>query len=143
LDSDVIKIVVFGALKEYGLEPDPGNTDEDLDSIESYYSENGGYFGVVEECNSIVATIGLYRVDETTCELRKMYVLPDYRGKGLGKSLMEFALKKAKEMGFKRVVLETASPLKEAIGLNKWFGFQEFEPEHMAPRCDQAMELYL
>jgi putative acetyltransferase len=143
LDSDGIKIVVFGALKEYGLKPDPGSTDEDLDSIESHYSENGGYFGVVEEHNCIVATIGLYRVDDTTCELRKMYVLPDYRGKGLGKSLMEFALTKAKEMGFKRVVLETASPLKEAIGLYKRFGFQEFEPEHMAPRCDQAMELYL
>jgi putative acetyltransferase len=143
LDSNGIKIVVFGVLKEYGLVPDPGSTDKDLDSIESYYSENGGYFGVVEELNYIVATIGLYRVDETTCELRKMYVLPNFRGKGLGKNLMEFALKKAKEMGFKRVVLETASPLKEAIGLYKRFGFQEFEPKHMALRCDQAMELYL
>ncbi len=143
LDSDGIKIVVFGALMEYGLRPDPCSTDEDLDSIESHYSENGGYFGVVEEGDCIVATIGLYRVDDATCELRKMYVLPDYRGKGLGKCLMEFALKKAKEMGFKRVVLETASPLKEAIGLYKRFGFQKFEPEHMAPRCDQAMELYI
>lgn len=142
-DIDGIKTVVFGVLKEYGLEPDPNTTDKDLDSIEAHYSENGGYFGVVEECNCIVATIGLYRVDEITCELRKMYALPDHRGKGLGKRLMEFALNKAKEMGFKRVVLETASPLNEAIGLYKRFGFQEFEPEHMSPRCDQAMELYL
>jgi putative acetyltransferase len=56
---------------------------------------------------------------------------------------MKFALKKAKEMGFERVLLETASPLVEAIGLYKWFGFQVYEPEHMAHRCDQAMELYL
>jgi len=140
-DSDEIKAVVFGVLREYGLQPDPVSTDEDLESIEAHYSGNGGFFGVVEEGNRIVATIGLFRVDETTCELRKMYALPNQRGKGLGKKLMEFALTKAREMGFKRVVLETASPLKEAIGLYKRFGFRNFEPEHMASRCDQAMEL--
>ena len=142
-DSDEIKAVVFGVLKEYGLEPDSGSTDKDLESIDSHYWQNGGYFGVVEEGNCIVATIGLYRVDEKTCELRKMYALPSQRGKGLGKKLMEFALKKASEMGFKRVILETATPLKEAIGLYKRFGFQEFEPKHLASRCDQAMELDL
>jgi putative acetyltransferase len=142
-DSDAIKVVVFRVLKEYGLEPDPGKTDEDLESIDSYYWQNGGYFGVVEEGNCIVATLGLYRVDEMTCELRKMYALPSQRGRGLGKKLMEFALKKAREMGYQRIILETATPLKEAIGLYKRFGFQEFEPEHMASRCDQAMELDL
>jgi putative acetyltransferase len=142
-DSDAIKIVVFSVLEEYGLEPDPGKTDEDLESINSHYWQNGGYFGVVEEINCIVATLGLYRVDEMTCELRKMYALPSQRGRGLGKKLMEFALKKAREMGYKRIILETATPLKEAIGLYKRFGFQEFEPEHMASRCDQAMELDL
>jgi putative acetyltransferase len=142
-DVDEIKVVVFGVLKEYGLEPDPGSTDEDLDFIDSYYWENGGYFGVVEEADCIVATFGLYRVDEKTCELRKMYVLPSQRGKGLGKKLMEFALKKARDMGYKRVILETATPLKEAIGLYKRFGFQEFELKQMASRCDQAMELDL
>lgn len=143
LDTDGIKGVVFGVLIEYGLEPDSGSTDEDLESIDDHYWKKGGYFGVVEEGSCIVATLGLYRIDGSTCELRKMYALPSQRGKGLGKSLMEFALTKAREMGFKRVVLETASPLKEAIGLYKRFGFREFKSEHMAPRCDQAMELQL
>jgi len=142
-DTDEIKSLVFGVLREYGLQPDSGSTDEDLESIEAHYTRNGGYFGVVEEGSLIVATIGLFRVDETTCELRKMYILPNQRGQGLGKQLMEFALSKAREMGFKRVVLETASPLKEAIGLYRRFGFREFVPDHMASRCDQAMELNL
>lgn len=142
-DSDGIKAVVFGVLEEYGLAPDPGSTDEDLDAIEAHYSNNDGYFGVVEEGDCIVATIGLYRIDATTCELRKMYVLPSQRGKGLGRELLAFALNRAKNMGFERVVLETASPLNEAISLYKRFGFQNFEAEHLASRCDQAMELYL
>lgn len=41
------------------------------------------------------------------------------------------------------IVLETASPLKEAIGLYKQYGFEEFEADHLAARCDQAMQLLL
>lgn len=142
-DSEQIKNVVFSVLKEYGLEPDSSSTDKDLDSIEESYFANNGFFGVVEAEGSIVASVGLHKVTPTTCELRKMYSLPSQRGKGLGKSLIEFALSKAKELGYNRVILETASPLKEAIGLYKKYGFKEYKPEHLAPRCDQAFELYL
>jgi putative acetyltransferase len=51
-------------------------------------------------------------VDDSTCELKKMYCLPQYRGQGLGRTLMEFAPIKARELGFKRMILETAAPLK-------------------------------
>ncbi len=142
-DSEEIKTVVFEVLKEYGLSPDPGNTDADLDSIEEYYHQNGGFFGVVEDEGAIVATVGIYRVTEITCELRKMYALPDQRGKGLGKKLMEFTIKTAKDLGFNRIILETATPLREAIALYKKYGFQEYTPSHMAARCDQAFELHL
>ena len=142
-DSDAIKFVVFTALREYGLTPDSGTTDKDLDSIEDTYFLKGGYFGVVEENNIVIATVGICRENETTCELRKMYSLQSARGKGLGKQLLEFSIQKAKELGFSRMVLETASPLKEAIGLYKRYGFIAFKPDHMSARCDQAYELYL
>lgn len=142
-DSEQIKLVVFSVLKEYGLKPDSGSTDKDLDSIEQNYFSNNGFFGVVEESGTIVATVGLHKVDDDTCELRKMYSLPSQRGKGLGKAMIEFALSKAKELGYKRVVLETASPLKEAIGLYKKYGFKEYCSDHLAARCDQAFEIYL
>jgi putative acetyltransferase len=142
-DSEQIKSVVFTALKEYGLKPDSDSTDKDLDSIEERYFSNNGFFGVIEIENVIIATVGLYKVNENTCELRKMYSLKSQRGKGLGKSIMEFALFKAKELGYSRVILETASPLKEAIGLYKKYGFKEFNSEHLSARCDQAFELHL
>lgn len=142
-DSEQIKAVVFTVLKEFGLKPDSNSIDRDLDSIEESYFSNNGFFGVIESENVIVATVGLHKVNENTCELRKMYSLPSQRGKGLGNSIIEFALSKAKELGYSRVILETASPLKAAIGLYKKYGFTEFNPEHMSARCDQAFELYL
>lgn len=142
-DQAEIKQLIFGVLREYGLDPDSNTTDIDLDDIETYYFKRGGYFGVVVESGSLVATVGLYKVDASTCELRKMYCAPNQRGKGLGKKLLVFSLSKAKELGFKRITLETASPLKEAIGLYKRFGFKQYQTTHLAARCDQAFELVL
>ena len=142
-DSSKIKELVFGVLHEYGLKPDPGATDKDLDELESSYRNNNGYFGVVEEEGNIIASMGLYRMSDTTCELRKMYSLPSARGKGLGRLLVEIAIEKAKALGFEEIILETAAPLKEAISLYKNMGFTEYEPDHMSPRCDQAFKLKL
>lgn len=142
-DSEAIKNVVFSVLREYGLTPDASATDKDLDTINESYFQRGGYFGVVIENDRIIASIGLYPESVDSCELRKMYCLADSRGKGLGKELLEFALAKARELGFSRITLETASPLKEAVGLYQKYGFVPFSSEHLSPRCDQAFELYL
>ena len=145
-NKDCLKVteLVYGVLKEYGLKPDPGATDVDLKDIEQSYFERGGAFYVLEEKDgSIIASYGLYLIDEQTCELRKMYLHSSYRSKGLGKLLLEDALAKARQIGFKRMTLETASVLKEAISLYKSYGFVEYEPEHMSSRCDQAFMLVL
>jgi putative acetyltransferase len=136
--------LVYAVLDEYGLEPDPGATDADLDDIEQSYFASGGAFYVLEtQDHAIIGAYGLYRMDEHTCELRKMYLHVDYHGKGLGKRLLEDALTRARERGFTEIVLETASALKEAIGLYQSYGFVPYDPDHLSPRCDQAYILKL
>ncbi|MCP4607314.1 MAG: GNAT family N-acetyltransferase [Planctomycetes bacterium] len=143
-DCPKVTELVYGILREYGLKPDPGATDIDLKDIEQSYFERGGSFYVLEEKDeAIIASYGLYLIDKATCELRKMYLHSSYRGKGLGKLLLEDALAKARQIGFKKMTLETASVLKEAISLYKSYGFVEYEPEHMSSRCDQAFMLEL
>ena len=157
-DCGKVTELVYNVLKEYNLRPDPAATDIDIKDIEQSYLKRGGAFYVLEEKNgSIVGAYGLYPVrelkgaasngvypiDKATCELRKMYLHSSYRGKGLGKLLLEDALLKARQIGFKRMTLETASVLKEAISLYKSYGFIEYEPEHLSSRCDQAFMLEL
>ncbi len=143
-DCKKVAELVFGVLKEYNLKPDPAVTDVDIKDIEHSYFERGGTFYVLEEKDgSIIGAYGLYRVDKQTCELRKMYLHSSYRGKGLGKLLLEDALSKARQIGFKKMTLETASVLKEAISLYKSYGFVEYQPEHLSSRCDQALVLEL
>ncbi len=143
-DCEKIADLVFSILKEYNLKPDPVATDADIKDIEQSYFERGGTFYVLEEKDgSIIGAYGLYPVDRQTCELRKMYLHNSYRGKGLGKLLLEDALSKARQIGFKKMTLETASVLKEAISLYKSYGFVEYQPEHLSSRCDQAFVLEL
>ncbi len=145
-NKDRVKVteLVYAVLREYNLKPDPAATDIDLKDIEQSYFERGGTFYVLEEADgSIIGAYGLYPVDKATCELRKMYLHGSYRGKGLGKLLLEDALSKAGQIEFKKMTLETASVLKEAISLYKSYGFVEYEPEHLSSRCDQAFILTL
>jgi putative acetyltransferase len=143
-DHERIKAVVFGVLAEYGLSPDCGKTDVDLDDIENHYFASGGLFEVVEdERGELVGTVGLYVVDSKTCELRKMYLAPQARGQGLGKLLLERTIEQARQRSFQRIVLETASVLKEAIHLYTRFGFAPMQSDHLATRCDQAYVLHL
>lgn len=140
-DSESIKKLIFSILESYGLRPDPGATDADLDNIEKNYS--GGIFLVMEENSGIIGTGGLYPLDRRVAEIRKMYLHGDHRGRGLGREILERLLREAKHLGFKRVTLETASVLQEALGLYRRYGFREHTPEHLSSRCDQAFYLDL
>ena len=143
-DGPAVRDLVYAVLEEYGLKPDPGCTDADLGDIERSYFARGGTFRVLEDANgSVGGAYGLYPMENHTCELRKMYLQRAYRGRGLGKHLLNDALAAARRLGFARVVLETASVLKEAIALYESYGFAPYQPDHLSARCDQAYLLEL
>jgi len=117
---------------------------QDLGDIEKSYVAPGGAFCVLEDQDgAIIGVYGLYSVTGDTCELRKMYLHRDHRGIGFGRLLLDDALASAKKLGFKRVTLETASVLKEAIALYERYGFVPYQPPHLSARCDQAYILTL
>ena len=139
-DRQGVEDLIFSVLGEFGLRPDPEGTDADLGDIVAYYQ--GGIFDVlVDRGGVIVGSVGLFRVDGETCELRKMYLRPAVRGSGQGRRLLEHALAEARRLGYRRITLETASPLTAAIALYRRYGFRPVTREHQAARCDQAFVL--
>jgi putative acetyltransferase len=85
----------------------------------------------------------LYPLTERDAEIRKMYLLREARGRGLGRVLLEELIALAKERHFQCVMVETASALREAISLYRKRGFVPFAHDHLARRCDQAYVLHL
>jgi putative acetyltransferase len=143
-DADRIRALVFSVLREYQLAADPNSTDADLADIESHYFARGGCFAVlIGPDETMIGTVGLYPVNTQTVELRKMYLHPAHRGRGLGRRLMDYALAEAKARGFTEMTLETASVLSEAIRLYSRYGFRPYTADHLSGRCDQAYRLAL
>jgi molybdate transport system substrate-binding protein len=143
-DLPAIRDVVHRVLAEYKLEVDPTGTDSDLEDLDAAYFARGGHFDVViSEEGHIAGCCGVHRLDERTCELRKMYLRRDARRHGVGGRLLRRALAFAKGRGYARMELETASVLKKAIALYTGAGFRPIERKHLASRCDQAFALDL
>lgn len=142
-DCANVQKLVFEVLREYGLQPDLAKTDRDLADLEANYINRGGVFEVLEDAHgNLLGTVGLYPVDGATVELRKMYFAKTLRGRGFGKITLRRMIETAREAGFNKIYLETASVLKEAVGLYQSFGFEPTCEKHTA-RCDQAFFLNL
>jgi putative acetyltransferase len=146
-DGEAVRSLVFAVLREHGLSPDPTATDADLYDIESSYLHPGGSFDLLlDAAGQVAGTVGLVPMGEGRCELRKMYLAPAHRGRGLGKRLLRHALERARQLGFHRVELETVGVLRAAIGLYESFGFRPFTPDHMSAgpaRADRSYFLEL
>jgi putative acetyltransferase len=143
-DSQAVRRLVFSILRDHGLAPDPTSTDADLADLEAAYFARGGSFDVlVDRTGQVLGSVGISPIDDRRCELRKMYLAAECRGQGLGKLLLEHAIGRARELGFRRIELETAAVLVAAVRLYEAFGFRSFEPEHLSARCDQAYFLDL
>jgi putative acetyltransferase len=141
-DAAAARELIFVALREHGLRPDPDGTDADLADIEGQFHQRGGRFDVlVNAGGEIVGTVALFRWDDATVELRKMYLRADHRHRGLGRLLLAHALNAARELGFRRMTLETATVLREAIQLYEHHGFRRAARRgpHSC-RCDVVME---
>ncbi|MBU3811407.1 MAG: GNAT family N-acetyltransferase [Candidatus Niameybacter stercoravium] len=136
-ETSVLKLVEE-VLSEYGLALNTEEADLDVMDLEAYYINNHGWFEVAEENGQIIGSVGIYKLDEQTCELRKMYLYPKYQGQGIGKALMDHALEGARELGYKVITLQTNSVLVKALPLYEKYGFRQDNGE-VCSRCDISM----
>jgi ribosomal protein S18 acetylase RimI-like enzyme len=78
--------------------------------------------------------VALRRLDDETCEMKRMYVDSRFRGRGVGRALTERVLAEARSRGYARMRLDTSVRQKEAIGLYERFGFAPIEPYYELSR---------
>jgi len=121
--SHIIRSVLseFKANKPGTVYYDP--TTDDLFTL--FQTSRSAYF-VAEMNDEIVGGAGVFPtpdLPEGCCELVKLYLLPQARGKGVGKTLIEKCFNAAKEFGYTTMYLETMPELSTAVGLYEQLGF--------------------
>lgn len=131
--------LIGSVLAEYGLMQEPDGADRDVLEVETFYLNKGGEFWVVERSNQLVGTAAYYPISrgKNAVEIRKMYLLPEARGLGLGKFLLMELEQAIVQKGFAQIWLETASVLKEAVQLYEKHGYEPATGVETA-RCDRV-----
>lgn len=126
-DNRELAKIVRDTLTEFGANH-PGTVffDPSTDTLYELFRKERSVYFVAELDNRIVGGGGIFPTEglpEKTCELVKMYLLPEARGKGIGKSVIEQCLATAKELGFEQVYIESMPELKLALKIYEKFGF--------------------
>jgi len=130
-DNDAIVSVVKQVLTEYRV--DPATTvlgDPRLNSMYKNYLEPRSVYYVAEINNKIVGGCGIKQLDggdSDICELQRMFLLQEARGKGIGKELLSICISEAKKFDYKTIYIESFSQMHDAKLLYKKFGFTDID----------------
>lgn len=115
----------------------------ELDSLEKLYNNDDTSFILVKDLDHrLVACGGIKKLDDDSCELKRVYVRPEYRGRGIARELTNIAINKAKKNNFAKIVLDTSHNLKSALNLYYSLGFEHIEPYYESP-CHNPLYLAL
>ncbi len=109
------------------------NFDNELRSLPGDYAPPFGCLLLLRYNGEPAGCGALRRFNRTTCEMKRLYVKPGFRGQGYGRKLAEELIRRAKEMGYSRMVLDTIRSMHMAIWLYTSLGFTEILPYRYNP----------
>lgn len=100
---------------------------DELEDLRGKYSEPNGYLmaAVDDETKTVAGCVAYHKLSKSCCEMKRLYVKPEYRRLHIGRELVKTLLTRAMEDGYREMVLDTIVPLQSAIQLYRSLGFQE------------------
>ena len=149
-DDKALAHIIRSTLAEFGANH-PGTVyfDASTDHLSDLFKKERSHYLVAEINGKLVGGGGIFPTDGLpfdTCELVKMYLLPEARGKGIGKTIVGKCLEMARLIGFERIYLESMPELEQALKLYEKFGFTYLNAPmgntgHFG--CEKQMSLWL
>jgi putative acetyltransferase len=137
--------LVRETLSEFGLTFGEGSpTDAHMHGLPGTYRDYGGEFFVAfNQGGELLGTAGVMPVAPGLYELRKMYLRPESRGRGVGVRLLEACVDFCRERGAKSVVLDTVEEMGAAIAFYEKHGFVRDDAQIRGARCTRGYRLDL
>ncbi|MDK2948791.1 MAG: putative acetyltransferase [Methanolobus sp.] len=136
--SSAARSFVIDVLCGEGFDYDPLK-DSDLNDIQGNYPDNGGAFFLCLSDDEVVGTSAVKNIDSDVCEIKRLYVKKECRGKGVGFALFSKALVYA-ENNYSYVRLKTDSSLKKAISIYVKNGFSVVKEDKGTVHFEKSLQ---
>jgi GNAT superfamily N-acetyltransferase len=124
-DKRAVRRLHDDALNEVGAHLGSGPWDDDLDDIEGVYLESGGEFLVGELEGEVVAMGAIRRISPDAAEVKRMRVRPGLQGRGYGQAMLDSLHRRAADLGYTTLHLDTTVQQRAARGLYLKNGYRE------------------
>ena len=108
--------------------------DDELKNLPGAYGPPSGRLLLARYRDHAAGCVALRKLEAGICEMKRLYVRPGDRGRGLGRMLVERVIAEARAIGYERMRLDTiASAMEDAIALYRRMGFKEIAPYSAIP----------
>ena len=108
--------------------------DKELAELPGDYVPSNGRLLLAEYEGQLAGCVALHKLEDAICEMKRLYIRPQFRGLKIGRALAESAIAKARGIGYRRMRLDTVAPLmSNAVSLYRQLGFQEIAPYRTNP----------
>jgi ribosomal protein S18 acetylase RimI-like enzyme len=108
--------------------------DKELAGLPGDYAPPEGRLLLAEYGGQLAGCVALHELQEEICEMKRLYLRPEFRGKGLGRALADRIIAQARQIGYRRMRLDTVEPLmKNAVAMYRKLGFKEIAPYRPNP----------
>lgn len=107
--------------------------DKELAELPGKYAPPTGSLLLAYHDDKAAGCVALKRIDDTICEMKRLFVYSEFQGHGIGAALAKEIIAEAKRIGYKRMLLDTGARQAEAKGLYHKLGFRDIEPYYSLP----------
>ena len=121
------------------------NFDKELAGLPGDYAPPEGRLLLTEWDGQLAGCVALHKLKPGICEMKRLYLRPQFRGKGLGRALADQIIGEARQIGYRHMRLDTIEPvMKDAVAMYRKLGFQQIAPYRANPIAGAMyMELQL
>jgi GNAT superfamily N-acetyltransferase len=110
------------------------NFEQELADLPGSYARPDGRLLLAEHAVQLAGCVALHKWEDGICEMKRLYLRPAFRGKGLGRLLAEAIIAEARTIGYQRMRLDTIEPImKDAVQMYRRLGFREIEAYRANP----------
>ena len=110
------------------------NFDQELANLPGDYAPPDGRLLLANEGGQLAGCVALRKIDDKTCEMKRLFLRSAFRGKGLGRKLADTIIAAGREIGYKRMRLDSLpGKMNQAIALYRSLGFKEIDAYYHTP----------